>query len=528
MKDADTTAMQLLQAMQKPGSSRGGGRNKSPNKARRVKKRRDGSKKDSNNPVLTTARDNATELCSLHGTDELQIDYRRTLGSKYGDLHVIQGEVFRCSPLAPSLAHVPLILKRLECVDRRTYDLKVYEADTFQRFRGHPNIISLFSYWSEKSTSQYVYKTLVLMYEEGIKGDMAQAVVRNPARVERNWQPDTRTVMRYLCDIAKGLIALHNCKFIHARVKPSALFLAPIKSAGSANGSSNNSSGKKRGARGKAAGGGGGDATSLCSCMLGEMGKVELDSARHTHHFFSKLLIGEAIPQVLVYWAPELLKLEKYGTAIDLWALGVTMYELVTGGHPFPVHDEVGFREAVLSGAVDWTALHNHPQVEEVVRNLIRVDPAARWTAHEVLAFAQAGFAVEVTRVWRGFKERVRLAFERECAVMLQSSFRAHKQQRQFREARAESRRAAATGIQSSTRRWLQWQLYHRQRGALLQCQANVLTRQQHRNYLRIRDSVREGQNVLRTYLATKWYLRVRQKRHVLENRCRDMQVRTC
>ena len=34
-------------------------------------------------------------------------------------------QVFRAFPLAPHLAEIPLILKRLECVDRRTYDLKV-------------------------------------------------------------------------------------------------------------------------------------------------------------------------------------------------------------------------------------------------------------------------------------------------------------------------------------------------------------------------------------------------------------------
>jgi len=29
----------------------------------------------------------------------------------------------------------------MDCVDRRIYDLKIYELDTFMRFRGHPNII---------------------------------------------------------------------------------------------------------------------------------------------------------------------------------------------------------------------------------------------------------------------------------------------------------------------------------------------------------------------------------------------------
>jgi serine/threonine protein kinase len=119
---------------------------------------------------------------------------------------------------------------------------QVYEADTFTRFQGHPNIVSLYSYWSEKPNNPYTYKTLVLLFEEGILGDMSSTVVRNPKR------PNNRLALRYLTDIAKGLIAIHNCNIIHARIKPSSLYL-----------DSNN------------------------TALIGEFGKVELDSARQTH-----------------------------------------------------------------------------------------------------------------------------------------------------------------------------------------------------------------------------------------------------
>lgn len=95
------------------------------------------------------------------------IDHSQVLNLKKGDLSIIKGEVFRCFPNMPHLREISLILKRLECVDRKIYDLKVYESDTFMRFRGHPNIISLYSYWAEISQSKYVYKTLVQLYEEG-------------------------------------------------------------------------------------------------------------------------------------------------------------------------------------------------------------------------------------------------------------------------------------------------------------------------------------------------------------------------
>ena len=72
-----------------------------------------------------SARDNAAEISAIRSVQELQIDYSRALSIKRGDLAIIQGEVFRCHPVAAHLQDISLIIKRLDCVDRRTYDLKV-------------------------------------------------------------------------------------------------------------------------------------------------------------------------------------------------------------------------------------------------------------------------------------------------------------------------------------------------------------------------------------------------------------------
>ena len=84
------------------------------------------------------------ELSGIKSIDEIVIDHSSVLAIKRGDLAIIQGEVFKCSPAAPHLRDIPLVLKRMDCVDRRIYDLKIYELDTFMRFRGHPNIITLY------------------------------------------------------------------------------------------------------------------------------------------------------------------------------------------------------------------------------------------------------------------------------------------------------------------------------------------------------------------------------------------------
>ena len=197
------------------------------------------------------------------------------------------------------LQGIPLVLKRTDCIDRRIYDSKVFEYDTWIRQRHNPNLVQLYSYWSEKASSPYFYKTLVAVFEEGVCGDLLNSVVLNQVR------PPSRLALKYLCDITKGLMALHNTGIVHGSVKPSNIYISAENTA-----------------------------------MLGEMGKAEAEHARLTNLNYSKMLMADAMPQTLIYWSPELLqdpKNAKFTAANDMWALGVTMYQVVTGEHPFTV-----------------------------------------------------------------------------------------------------------------------------------------------------------------------------------------------
>lgn len=234
------------------------------------------------------------------------------------------------------------------------------------RFRNHPNITTLYTYWGEKSQNPYCYKSLVALFEEGVFGDMLRCVVLNEER------PSNKMILKYLCDICKALSLLHNNNIIHGSVKPSSIYI-------------NNQN----------------------VALLGEMAKVELDSARHTHQLFSKILIGESMPHTLIYWAPEVLKLEKYSTSADIWALGVTMYQIATGEHPFTVSNEDEFRDDLLTANYDSSRLEAFPRLEIIIENFLKVDPAERWDANMALAFAQEEFVIEIQRLWRGYKGRM-------------------------------------------------------------------------------------------------------------------------
>jgi serine/threonine protein kinase len=110
------------------------------------------------------------------------------------------------------------------------------------------------------------------------------------------------------------------------------------------------------------------------------------------------------MPHTLVYWAPEVLRLERYSTAADLWSLGITMYQVVTGEHPFNVTNEEHFRDDLFTANVDWSRLAGYPRLKMIIENLLRVDPYKRWDSNMVLAYAQEFFVIDIQRAWRGCK----------------------------------------------------------------------------------------------------------------------------
>eukprot|EP00762_Andalucia_godoyi_P002754 ANDGO_04511.mRNA.1 Serine/threonine-protein kinase PAK mbt len=457
------------------------------------------------------ARENASELSAIKAVEELEIDFSTALASKRGDLAILHGQTYRCFPRAPHLADIPLILKRRECMDRRIYDLKVYEADTFMRFQGHANVVSLYSYWSEPAPNAYTYKTLVTLEEEAIGGTLSQKLalqeIGSSAPSAGNATPSLSNVrssasslpkvvpkvgyrqsLKWCADLAKALIAFHSCNLIHARVRPSAILLDAHGSA-----------------------------------MLGMMGRVELDAARQTHQLFSKVLIGQAIPQTLVYWAPELLKLEPYDTSIDVWALGVTMFVMCTRLFPFSTHDETSFREDVLSAALDLDLLQDYPRIQTVVDNVLLPNPRDRWTAHDILAYIQTHFAADIQRIWRGHVAKA--AYKRDFAkvVRLQAWLRARLAQKRYIRMRADRRHESAVCIQSTYRMHVQNSQYVQTRSMIMKMQARVLARQCRESYMQYVRCVIVCQSVARRFIAQRWFDRVREGRAVLEAKLRTM-----
>ncbi|KAI8837512.1 kinase-like domain-containing protein [Chytriomyces cf. hyalinus JEL632] len=77
------------------------------------------------------------------------------------------------------------------------------------------------------------------------------------------------------------------------------------------------------------------------------------------------------------FMAPEILKEEPYTRAVDWWALGVLIYEMVLGQLPFPGEGDVQVFDAILHGDVSFPAGMNKDAID-LIRKLLAKDPVNR------------------------------------------------------------------------------------------------------------------------------------------------------
>jgi len=80
------------------------------------------------------------------------------------------------------------------------------------------------------------------------------------------------------------------------------------------------------------------------------------------------------------YLAPEILLKKGYDQSVDWWALGILIFEMYHGSSPFSV-DETSVNDIyknIIKGHVDWKNYSFTPHMNNLVRNLLKIDPNER------------------------------------------------------------------------------------------------------------------------------------------------------
>lgn len=87
-----------------------------------------------------------------------------------------------------------------------------------------------------------------------------------------------------------------------------------------------------------------------------------------------------------MYFAPEILTAKpKFGEKTDVWALGVTMYEALTGIHPFAgSHNMFALNALILENKVNFELIADEV-ARKTVKKMMTVDPEKRAGVKDLL-----------------------------------------------------------------------------------------------------------------------------------------------
>ncbi|XP_077987312.1 cAMP-dependent protein kinase catalytic subunit PRKX-like [Glandiceps talaboti] len=77
------------------------------------------------------------------------------------------------------------------------------------------------------------------------------------------------------------------------------------------------------------------------------------------------------------YLAPEIIQSKGHGKAVDWWALGILVFEMLVGYPPFFDDNPFGIYEKILAAKLDWPR-HLDPTAKDLIKRLLVVDRTKR------------------------------------------------------------------------------------------------------------------------------------------------------
>jgi serine/threonine protein kinase len=245
----------------------------------------------------------------------------RALGKgKFGNVYLARQRETQCDVALKVLFKSQLL--KDECVHNLRREVEI------QSRLQHPNILQMYGYFHDRN---HAYMVL----EVAPNGEMYKVLQQKRHFSERE-------SAGYVAQVISALQYCHNRFVIHRDLKPENL-------------------------------------------LLGSDGNIKLaDFGWAAHVPPSKAQLRTTMCGTPEYLAPEIINEVPYGMEVDAWALGVLLFEFMTGYPPFSHKDQEKMYENICEGEFEFPS---SPSVStkgrDLVTSLLKLEPAARMSVSQ-------------------------------------------------------------------------------------------------------------------------------------------------
>lgn len=94
----------------------------------------------------------------------------------------------------------------------------------------------------------------------------------------------------------------------------------------------------------------------------------------------------ETLCGTIDFMAPEILRGSKYDKEVDIWSLGVLLYELMAGEAPFPGTNFVEKKENIINSKINPVSRPLSNGAKMLIAGLLKANPADRWSFDQIHA----------------------------------------------------------------------------------------------------------------------------------------------
>ena len=227
---------------------------------------------------------------------------------------------------------VKYAIKAIDKQNRTNIEEKPYfrrELEVMYKIH-HPNVVKLFGHFED---NKYCY--FIMEY-------ISKGNVYNLLTLDKTKQLSTKVVATIMKDVISAAYFLHNMDppIIHRDIKPENVllhegFIAKLTDFGWSN-------------------------------------YIQEDKERKT-------VCGTPI-----YLAPEIIKETGHDERVDIWCIGVLLFELITGKVPFQGNDIETLKTNILHLKINWPK-EMDPNAKDLISKILKLDPDERLTLEEII-----------------------------------------------------------------------------------------------------------------------------------------------